>query len=740
MKPINMFVMVWVVVLFAWSGMAVASAMPPGQTGQPVPLATTGELYLPVISQGSENATPVPSGTPSLYTIAGHVQKGPYVQGTEITVRELDMNFVPTGRTFSGRIDDNTGHFSMRSMLAYPYVEIAANGFYFNEISGNLSVAQLNLQALADLRDNTTVNVNLLTHLEYARVLALIESGLSFSAAKVQAQREVLAIFNIERTAIGRSETLDIAQDGEGNAILLAISVILQSDKSEAKLTELLAALGSDLRTDGTLTGASLRQTLQAATEYLKPRRALIRNHIVNRYGDLGVPATIPPFESYAFRLDTVAPTVVRTAPGEGADQSVSLVSIEFSELMEHVTIDSTTVRIRDASGNPVTGTLAITDTDSATRVYFTPANLLFPDNYQLTIFTGTQDYAGNGLEEAAIVGFTHTLPIADLAGVNSLPTHLGRAVYFTATISSGSNVAFLWDFGDQSTGSGAIVTHIYDVVGYYTAMVTATNSLGSQSMPMRVTVFNGWTEDEVLIPASSFQMGCDGSNVAETHCDAGEQPLHTVTLDAYIIDKYEVTNARYRVCVDASQCMAPALASSNSRLVYYGDASYADYPMIGVDWPRASEFCIWAGKRLPTEAEWEKAARGSTDTRKYSWGNNAPDCTMVNFNDVTDGAGYCVGDTSRVGAYPAGASPYGVMDMAGNVREWTHDWYAFHYYDVSPAVNPQGPSFSPGLNRIVRGGSWLSDDVYLRTANRDLATDDLTQDNSLGFRCVRSQ
>ena len=258
--------------------------------------------------------------------------------------------------------------------------------------------------------------------------------------------------------------------------------------------------------------------------------------------------------------------------------------------------------------------------------------------------------------------------------------------------------------------------------------------------MPLKVTVFNGWTEDEVLIPAGSFQMGCDSSNVAETHCDAGEQPLHTVTLDAYTIDKYEVTNARYRVCVDAGQCLPPALTGSNSRLVYYGDATYADYPLIGVDWPRASEFCTWAGKRLPTEAEWEKAARGSTDTRKFSWGNTAPDCTKVNFNDVTNGTGYCVGDTSQVGTYPAGASPYGVMDMAGNVREWTHDWYAYHYYDVSPAVNPQGPGFSAGLNRIVRGGSWLSDDAYLRTANRDLATDDLARDNSLGFRCVRSQ
>ena len=152
--------------------------------------------------------------------------------GSEITVRELDDRFVPTGRTFTGSIEGSTGRFTVRGIFSYPFVELSANGFYFNEIADTLSTAPIILLALADLSDSTTVNINLLTHLERPRVFALIDSGLSFSAAKAQAQGEVLSAFNIAASAIGSSESLDISQAGEGNAILLAISVILQANRS----------------------------------------------------------------------------------------------------------------------------------------------------------------------------------------------------------------------------------------------------------------------------------------------------------------------------------------------------------------------------------------------------------------------------------------------------------------------------------------------------------------------------
>ena len=128
---------------------------------------------------------------------------------------------------------------------------------------------------------------------------------------------------------------------------------------------------------------------------------------------------------------------------------------------------------------------------------------------------------------------------------------------------------------------------------------------------------------EEILIPAGSFQMGCDSSNPAET-CSIDEQPLHTVTLSAYSIDKYEVTNARYQACVDAGGCTAPVSVDSWTRSPYYGTSTYADYPVIYVDWHHASAFCAWAGGRLPTDTEWTRACEGD-DGRTYPWGEAAP-------------------------------------------------------------------------------------------------------------------
>jgi eukaryotic-like serine/threonine-protein kinase len=225
--------------------------------------------------------------------------------------------------------------------------------------------------------------------------------------------------------------------------------------------------------------------------------------------------------------------------------------------------------------------------------------------------------------------------------------------------------------------------------------------------------------------------MGCDTSNPAES-CFPNEQPLHTVYLDAYVIDKYEVTNARYKACVDAGGCTAPQNVDSRTRTPYYSNATYANYPVINVDWHQANAFCAWADKRLPTEAEWEKAARGPSDTRKYPWGNAALTCSLANYG----GTNGCEGDTSEVGNYAAGASPYGVMDMAGNVWEWVNDWYDANYYSVSPDSNPQGPA--TGTNRALRGGSWFSNVNRVRSAYRNLSLPVNWADH-VGFRCVRS-
>ena len=240
-----------------------------------------------------------------------------------------------------------------------------------------------------------------------------------------------------------------------------------------------------------------------------------------------------------------------------------------------------------------------------------------------------------------------------------------------------------------------------------------------------------------IYIPAGDFTMGSNDYD--------GEKPIHTVYLDAYYIDKYEVTVGQFRKFVEATGYKTDAekgggtyvytgsnqekKADANWRNPYFNQSD--DHPVVCVSWNDASAYASWAGKRLPTEAEWEKAARG-TDGRKYPWGNTW-DPSKCNNGESNSPDGY--DRTAPVGSFPQGASPYGVQDMAGNVWEWCQDWYDKDYYQSSPARNPTGPS--SGSYRVLRGGSWSFTQIICRTTRRLYANPQIRSDTD-GFRCAR--
>ena len=235
-------------------------------------------------------------------------------------------------------------------------------------------------------------------------------------------------------------------------------------------------------------------------------------------------------------------------------------------------------------------------------------------------------------------------------------------------------------------------------------------------------------------IPAACFEMG-----------DHIYQPVHNVCISAFEMDVYQVTNAEYAECVAAGVCTAPLYSYSNTRPSYYGNPAYDDFPVIWVNWHDATEYCAWAGKRLPTEAEWEYAARGGLDGKPYPWGDTITcddgcygrkDSSAACWNQCHNGV--CDNDTHPVGNYAANG--YGLYDMAGNVWEWVKDWYRHDYYqycvDNEIVNDPPGPE--TGDYRVFRGGSWYSTAFWLGVAARGSGYVPGTRSPQIGFRCAR--
>jgi serine/threonine-protein kinase len=229
-----------------------------------------------------------------------------------------------------------------------------------------------------------------------------------------------------------------------------------------------------------------------------------------------------------------------------------------------------------------------------------------------------------------------------------------------------------------------------------------------------------------VYVPAGEFLMGgADPEGLSRSHA-VGIQPTETVTLEAFWLDRTEVTNQQYAACVQAGLCAAPVKPLYTMRPQYFENPEYANYPVVGVTWEDAVAYCDWVGRRLPTEAEWEKAARGE-DGRMYPWGDEPPTCDLVNYAP-------CRQDTMPADSLPEGESPYGALHMAGNVWEWVVDWYGSEAY---PTLAPKGDDPVVSLH-VVRGGSWVDGESALHTYFRFFGYPIDAASVGFGFRCAR--
>ncbi len=277
--------------------------------------------------------------------------------------------------------------------------------------------------------------------------------------------------------------------------------------------------------------------------------------------------------------------------------------------------------------------------------------------------------------------------------------------------------------------------------------LLVVTGCGGQAGEPTPQLIRDDYDVPMALVPAGPFEMGSQaGTALAECRklavgddCERRqfepEEPKHTVTLAAFYIDQYEVTNTRYRQCVEAGHCQAPT--SCNLGTPTYDEADRADHPVVCVSWHEARSYCEWRGARLPTEAEWEKAA-GGMDGRLYPWGNEF-DGSRLNFCDSNCRSGHAHPGyddgytyTGPVGSYPQGVSPYGVHNMAGNVWEWVQSQYRPYPYQADDGRE----SLEGTASRVARGGSWRGYGYYGRAAGRSALEPDFRIHN-LGFRCA---
>lgn len=425
-------------------------------------------------------------------SLTGFVQKGPYVNGTGIQLFELNSGFTQTGKVFNTVIVNNRGSFEINNIeLSSQYVELLANGYYFNEITGDVSASSLSLYALSDITDISTVNVNILTHLEKSRVVYLVKNGKTFSEAKQTAQSEVLGIFGFQLDGIADSEMLDITVNNQGNAILLAISLILQGGRSVGDLTELLANIITDIQSDGILNSEVLLEKMRSSAMALDYQS--IRENLQSRYQSLGLSTTIPGFESYVdeFLAHTgKVPTVTEqsatnvTTSGTvlnatiNANDLSTVVTFEYGKTTDYGgVVTASQSPVSGHNNTPVSGT--VSELDPGTKYNFR----VKAENSMGVVYGGNVTFLTGG-QKPSVTTQNPTLILttgASLNGIvnaNSLISEVKFEYGLTSAYGTTVNALQSPVSGESDTPVSAVISGL-DLATTYNFRVFSENSLG---------------------------------------------------------------------------------------------------------------------------------------------------------------------------------------------------------------------------------------------------------------------